>query len=422
MKIKHVLLLVPLLYPLLLKAQSNFKPGYIITIKGETIKGFINEKEWDSNPETISFKASASSSSVNNYTANDVRYFEITNSVAYERYSGPVSNDETNIARLPTGKDTSVKQRTVFLKVQQKGDKVTLYSFTDDIKTRYFITDHAAGTTYELIYRMYYIPELGVATHSDNEYVPQLYNLAAKYNPSSDELKQEIEKASYKTPVLRKISRMINNMMADNTHYETQSSFDFFVGAGVSANKFKFGGELPFRNADESKTTFGPTFSAGINFYTNAKIGRAVFRIELMYWTASNETIADLYYAQPDKPKIKYHFDQRNLTAYPQFIYYLYNTNTMKFYGDIGVTVNFPKYSQVITSGGTSASNNNLLAFDKNWLGFPIKAGVIINKAFEINASYAIPTSIHSGNETPGDYSIKQSGFKAGVNYHFSIN
>jgi len=32
------------------KAQTNFKPGYVITINGQTIRGFINEKEWGANP------------------------------------------------------------------------------------------------------------------------------------------------------------------------------------------------------------------------------------------------------------------------------------------------------------------------------------------------------------------------------------
>jgi hypothetical protein len=420
MKPKHLLFYLLLLFPFFSKAQSNFKPGYVITLNGQKIQGFINEKEWDSNPESVGFKTSATGTDLKNYTVDDLKYFEVTNSVAFDRYSGPVSNDETNISRLSTGKDTSVKQRTVFLKVQQKGDKVTLYSFTDDIKTRYFITDHAAGTTYELIYRMYYIPELGVATHSDNMFVPQLYDLAAKYNPGSEALKQEIEKATYKTPVLRKISQMINNMTEDKTNYETQSSFDFFVGAGVSANSFNYGGDLPFHNASASKTTFGPTFSAGINFYTNAKIGRAVFRAEFMYWTSTNETTADLYYNQPDKPKILYHFNQRNLTAYPQFIYYLYNTNAVKFYGGIGVTVSFVNYTQKISQGGIPSSNNNLLALDKNWLGFPIRAGIILSKTIEANVSYAFPTSISSNGQTTGNYSVKQGGFKAGVNYHFN--
>jgi len=422
MKIKHLLLLVPLLCPFLLKAQSNFKPGYVVTINGQTIQGVINEKEWDANPTIINFKTSLNGAEVKNYTPNDIVYFEITNSVAYQRYSGFVSTDETNISRLSRGRDSSKKQDVIFLKLQQKGPNVSLYSYNDAIKMRYFIADNKAGKTFELLFKQYFIPDMGPVTHVENEFIPQLYDLATKYNPSSVELKQEIEQASYKTPILRKISRMINDMAVDNTHYETPSSFDFFVGGGVSASKFKFGGELPFRNANDSKTTYGPTFSAGVNFYTNAKIGKAVFRAELMYWTSSNETMADLYYGQPDKPKIKYHFDQRNITAYPQFIYYLYNTNAIKFYGGIGVTVSFAKYTQVISSTSTSASNNNLLSFDKNWLGFPIRAGLIINKAFEVNASYAIPTTINSGDKISGNYSIKQSSFKAGINYHFSIN
>lgn len=418
MKPRYLLILLFNLFPFFSKAQSNFKPGYLITINGQIIKGFINEKEWDANPADINFKTSLSAHEAQNYTANDINYFEITNSVAYQRYSGFISIDETNIARLPTGRDSSKKMDIVFLKLQQKGPNVSLYSYNDAIKMRYFIADNKAGKTFELLFKQYFIPDMGPVTHIENEFIPQLYDLATKYNPSSTELKQEIEQASYKTPVLRKISQMINDMPVDDTHYETLSSFDFFIGAGVSGSKFKFGGELPFRNATDSKTTYGPTFSAGVNFYTNAKIGRAVFRAELMYWTSSNETMADLYYGQPDKPKIKYHFDQRNITAYPQFIYYLYNTNAVKFYGGIGVTVSFAKYTQVISSTGTSASNNNLLSFDKNWLGFPIKTGLIVNKAFEINVSYAIPTTLNS-DKTSGNYSIKQSSFKAGINYHF---
>jgi opacity protein-like surface antigen len=422
MKPKCLLISLLILFSFFSKAQTNFKPGYVITINGQTIQGFINEKEWDANPTIINFKTALNGAEVKNYTPNDIAYFEITNSVTYQRYSGFISTDETNISRLSRGRDSSKKQDVIFLKLQQKGPNVSLYSYNDAIKTRYFIADNKAGKTFELLFKQYFIPDMGPITHVENEFISQLYDLATKYTPSSEELKQEIEQASYKTPVLRKISRMINNMSVDNTHYETLSSFDFFIGAGVSSNKFKFGGELPFRNASDSKTTFGPTFSAGINFYTNAKIGRTVFRFELMYWSASKETVADLYYGQPDKPPIKYHFDQRNITAYPQFIYYLYNTNAVKFYGGIGVTVNFPKYTQAVSSSATTSSNNNLISFENTWLSFPIRTGIIINKAFEVNISYAIPSSINSGSQTAGDYSVKQNGFKAGINYHFSIN
>jgi opacity protein-like surface antigen len=422
MKPKCLLIVLLILFSFFSKAQTNFKPGYVISVNGQVIHGFINEKEWDANPTIINFKTALNGAEVKNYTPSDITYFEITNSVAYQRYSGFVSTDETNISRLSRGRDSSKKQGVIFLKLQQKGPNVSLYSYNDAIKMRFFIADNNAGKTYELLFKQYFIPDMGPVTHVENEFIPQLYDLATKYNPSSAELKQEIEQASYKTPVLRKISRMINNMPEDDTHYETLSSFDFFIGAGASANKFKFEGELPFRNASESKTTFGPTFSAGVNFYTNAKIGRAVLRMEIMYWTASNETVADLYYGQPDKPKITYHFDQRNITAYPQFIYYLYNTNAVKFYGGIGVTVNFSKYTQLVSSSETISTNNNLLSLDKSWLGFPIRAGLIINKAFEVNASYAIPSSINSGGKAAGDYSVKQNGFKAGINYHFSIN
>jgi hypothetical protein len=41
-----------LLLPVLASAQSNYKAGYVINLKGDTLKGFINYKEWNQNPST----------------------------------------------------------------------------------------------------------------------------------------------------------------------------------------------------------------------------------------------------------------------------------------------------------------------------------------------------------------------------------
>lgn len=422
MKPKSLLISLLILFSFFSKAQTNFKPGYVITINGQIIKGFINEKEWDTNPADINFKTSLSAHESQNYTTNDINYFEITNSVAYQRYSGLISTDETNIARLAIGRDSSKKMDIVFLKLQQKGPNVSLYSYNDAIKMRYFIADNKAGKTFELIFRQYFIPEMGTATHNENEYVPQLYDLAAKYNPGSAELRQLIENARYNLSDLKKISQNINNLEVDNTNYGTSSSIDFFAGAGADATTYSFSGNGPFYDKIPNQTSVGPFVTAGFNFYPNASVGKFALRAEVLYTSSSYKTEVNLYYAQPDKPKATYRLKQHEIGFSPQVLYYIYNTKAVKVYAGAGFMVNLTSYSGNTTTNNADPSQVlvNVLVLDKRWLSYPVKAGLILNKKLEIALSYTFPSSITGiASTSTTNYSFKISSIKGGLNYHF---
>jgi hypothetical protein len=56
MKYQNKLLLFFFLLPFFSLAQTNYKPGYVVTLKGDTLRGFIDYKEWIKNPKYISFK------------------------------------------------------------------------------------------------------------------------------------------------------------------------------------------------------------------------------------------------------------------------------------------------------------------------------------------------------------------------------
>jgi hypothetical protein len=200
MKHFYKLLLPALLLPFFSNAQSNYKPGYVVTAKGDTLKGSVDLREWENNPHNVYFK---SQTGAKNYTAKEISAFGTSN-VTYDRYMGPISTDETNVSRLSTGRDTSYKQDTTFLKVIQRGANVTLFSYVDNLKSRYFIAENQNNRPYELIYRIYHTPDRGVETHNENVFVSQLYELAQKYNPASDELRLNIEKSQYNGPELKR--------------------------------------------------------------------------------------------------------------------------------------------------------------------------------------------------------------------------
>lgn len=56
-RLKLVLVLVA--FPGIIFAQINFKPGYVLTLQGDTIKGFIDYREWMSSSEYINLKTTS---------------------------------------------------------------------------------------------------------------------------------------------------------------------------------------------------------------------------------------------------------------------------------------------------------------------------------------------------------------------------
>jgi hypothetical protein len=414
-------LLPALLLPLFSLAQSSYKPGYVVTTKGDTLHGFINLKEWSGAPQNVEFKNSTGNKT---YTANDIVFFEVLN-FAYRKYIGSISTDETNLSRLSTGRDSSFKTDTAFLKLEQKGTNVTLYSYTDQIKTRYFIADNKSSTQYELIYRIYHVSDQGGATHSENVYVSQLFELAQKYNASSENLKRLIEKASYDLVDLKLISQKINNMTADNKRYSTPAALYFFAGVGVNLSFIKPTGTLPFLYNAPNNTSVRPTVSVGANLYSNPSVGRFVIRGEILFTEHAYKILADSYFNQPDKPKSEYQFSQYIISLYPQLLYNIYNTNALKFYLDAGIAVNFSKNTgNSFHNIATNTTTDNYLTLNTNWITYPIKAGFVLNKKFDISLAYAFSTSV-TNNATSkaasnGNYSINVSSIRAGVSYIFS--
>lgn len=405
--------------PLYCFAQSNYKPGYIVTNNGDTVRGAINLREWENSPHNVDFKTATG---VKNYKAKDIRGFGALN-LTYQQYAGPVSTDATNISRLSTGRDTGYKLDTAFLQILQKGPSVTLYSYVDNIKIRYFIADNRNNLPFELIYRIYYIPDRGVETHLENVFVSQLYGLAQKYNPGSDELRQLIEQASYNTQDLKKISEMINKMTYDTKDYGTTSSVRFFAGVGINITRLKPTSEFRFYNPP-TITSVNPTLSGGANIYINPNVGQFIARCEILFTRDSYNTVADVYFNQPEKPKSQYHLTQYIAVFYPQLVFNAYNTNDFKFYLDAGLAFNFSKNKgDELYNGYTQVTEKHYLNVNSYWINYPVKVGIVLNRKIDISIAYIISTSItnniSSGSKTSGDYSLNLSSILAGVHYNF---
>lgn len=204
---------VILFCPLFSFGQSNYKPGYIVNSKGDTARGLVDYRGWESNPEKIKFKT-AKDAAVKEFGLNDINAFAVDKKNTYVKYTGKISMNRINDVSVPLNRDTSYEFATVFLKVLQKGKNVALYSYTDNMKTRYFISEQPAFIPEELIYRLYYDISRADFTHgrtvNEDTYAKQLFDLAVKYNVLNESLQKDIEEAGYREYYINQVVKQIN--------------------------------------------------------------------------------------------------------------------------------------------------------------------------------------------------------------------
>ena len=230
--IKAYRLILPfLLVPFLLSAQSSFKPGLVVTLKGDTLHGIINYSDWQNNPSGISFKSS-SNNSTTRFTANDITYFSVSAGylAEYRRYAGPLSMNNININYLPVGRDTSFRTDTVFLKVVQKGKNLVLYSYSDNFKTRFFIAANLNEQPSELIYGIYYnsLESTPERTVYENTWQKQLYQLGEKLNIMTEAFKTSIERAQFREDDILRITSKLNGIDETDPTKNHRSNPGFF--------------------------------------------------------------------------------------------------------------------------------------------------------------------------------------------------
>lgn len=424
MKPFHKVLILFLFFPALLFAQGNYKPAFIVNLKGDTTKGFIELKEWGENPRNINFKPSLDKSA-QTLTVNDIRVFELPGYAAYKSFATSISLDVTDMQKLEHYRDTTTKTDNVFLKVEQRGSNVTLYSYKDDLKDRYYLYDNQSNSINELTYRIYYVQNAtnNVSTVSQDAYKQQLLLSAQKFNTYSDKLKSLIEDAVYDRGSLVEICRKINgNEKTEEKKAPHGSYIRFFVGAGVMLDHTSLTGRMPLFNPVTSYSSVSPRISAGFNIYPVPEVGKSVIKLEVAYWTSSYKTTGNYYYDQPTIIST-YHYQQNNISVIPQFQYNIYNADEFKFYLNAGLSINLSTYSDnKVYNPSTNVTDYNFTGFNSHWFSVPLKAGITLHKNIDLSVGYSFPSSISdnvAGHHQNYNDNFNISTFQAGLSYVF---
>jgi len=145
--------------------QENYLPGYILSLHGDTVAGYVDYRNWERNPEKIYFRESQDGSK-STFTPLDIKGFGVTDEV-YESAIVETETSTVSTQYLSYSSELIFKKDTAFLQAVVKGAK-SLYFYKDRSgKEQFYI---GQDSSYELlIYKRYLKDNEGQAVIAENK-------------------------------------------------------------------------------------------------------------------------------------------------------------------------------------------------------------------------------------------------------------
>lgn len=401
---KRFLVLLLLVLPAIGISQTNFQKGYVVTNAKDTLKGYIDYREHSYNPTSVTFSADGRSAT-KTYTLKDCAEFYVDDVTSYRRFLVNISIASNEFSDLSEKANKRFRTDTVFLQVLQAGPNVTLYSYTDRIKERFYIQDKTDAVPVELVRELSHQVNVPGKIFASIQYARQLLELLRKYGKSTEGNERKLASLSYNSRDLIKMTLLINDQKPAVLKFPTTRWF-----AGLSLDlghtKVVFYDKLTSADA-KSKTTVSPMISAGVDVFANPAVRKMVFRTEL-YLTKSN--------SQVSSARAFNAFDMITGTLSSGILYHIYNAHNFKFYMSGSFALNFSKFSnqtgyKIMDEKLEPYKLDNAFYLKPMNITFPVNVGVVLNKKFELLAGYNFPTTLN-------DYMYRQRT-RLGVNYLF---
>lgn len=411
-------LVVLLLVNSSLIAQSNFQPGRAV-VNGDTLRGYINQKDWTRNPSSFEFQKEKDSGAPRRFGLKDVSYFQIDGSISYQRFVTLISKDEVGLNNntLPT---VAATVDTVFMEVLRRGKVQSLFRFKDQIKTRYFILDET-GNAKELVYQLY--TTKGGQYVNNEAFKPQLTFAAAKSPFAADRIAWLIKSATYaEGPIVKIIDEINGDKFQENKIAAKKGVISFSAGICLIANGVSHK-TLNSYTSLGTKASSTPSLSFGIDYQVNPEVSKILWRLELAVSSSDFDTKAQQNLSYPQD--IDNSYKQLNTSVTPQFIYAIYNGAKVKFFGGLGFRATYTSYSNNLYTISTFYPNSpttttqipDFFSLRHLWFSFQLKTGVVIHRRSEIAIGY-LP-SIQPINQNDGLWSETLSFLTLGFNYRF---
>ncbi|HZY83128.1 MAG TPA: outer membrane beta-barrel protein [Cyclobacteriaceae bacterium] len=151
---KKLFFAIPLFFIVNFTLGQSMVPGYIVTTKGDTLKGFILDRnnKWSGN--SVSFSSSATGSTETYQLGNITTMYLQPYNAMYHARVVEIDKKPIDMNRIEHDAQRRIVTDTVLLELIARG-KITLYNYLDENAKRHFFVQKDGGKIEELPYVRY---------------------------------------------------------------------------------------------------------------------------------------------------------------------------------------------------------------------------------------------------------------------------
>ncbi len=262
-------------------AQENFRPGYLVGLNGDTVRGFIDYRDQDRN---ISFKSELESAktvhyptTISGFTVADQIYI----SAIVETEKSGYTKDNLDIE----GK-FNIQSDTAFLQVLLNGEK-SLYYYRNSIGKPSFYLGKA-GSFELLLYKQFTRAEGGSYQIFENKmFLGQLH----AYLNECPGIESKVKSGKYERKSLEKLFLYYYKCTNTEVEYKKETKKipgEFGLVGGLSVASLRFKSDRGFNDLTETDFSTSTGFSVGFFF-------DAVLRGNGNRWSIYNEINMNSY-------------------------------------------------------------------------------------------------------------------------------
>jgi hypothetical protein len=268
---------------IILSAQSNYLQGYVVTLGNDTLVGYIDYRNWDINPDVISFRETIQSNETR-FRASQITSFHVNNETyKAARVLIEISPRQTN--NLHDFQELRTMPDTVFLKAVILGPK-SLYFCKNKSGIENFYIYHEGE--FRLLEYKRYIKKPEQVITENKKYVGQLMVYLENY----PEMRSKLQNVKYSYESLEKIFEAFYQYTGEEisvSEKKEKAEFNFGALSGLTITKLKFQSER-----DEFDFLTNPEYQSSENFSAGLSLELVIPR-NFRRWSIYNELLFQMY-------------------------------------------------------------------------------------------------------------------------------
>ncbi|MCC5929541.1 MAG: outer membrane beta-barrel protein [Cyclobacteriaceae bacterium] len=274
---------------LIAQKSHHYKEGYILTLEGDTLYGFVQYLDWAVNPEVIAFKEGLNDEA-RFISVQDVAGFFVADEL-YLSYLVEYDSSSVQESRMSRNSGFELKKEKVFLYVLAQTENLSLLSYKDARLREHFFILPEDGQIQWLKHKKYKKTEGGVEMITE---IRAFQGQLSYYMSACPALNTKISKAAYHRRSLLPLFNEYSKCMGESlTAFSNKESFTIHAGltGGFNLTKAQFRDQT---TNNEFYHLSGPNFRASTSASVGAFIEFSVPRT-LGKWSLYNDIMLNSY-------------------------------------------------------------------------------------------------------------------------------